>query len=113
MVTVYGIKNCDTVAKACQWLEANHIPFMFHDIRRDGLTRANIKHWLSTLGPDTLINRRSTTWKSLPAQTQEKINDNAIDVLLEHPTLIKRPVIEHNAQLIAGFKADTYQQFFS
>ena len=110
MITLYGIKNCDTVKKAKQWLEEHHIDYQFHDFRADGLSSQQVKHWVAELGWETLVNKRSTTWKTLDQQIKENLNDESvIDVIIDSPTLIKRPLLDTGKQRITGFKADTYQ----
>jgi len=110
MTTLYGIKNCDTVRKAMKWLEANHIEFTFHDFRTDGLTETKINSWLAELGNATVVNKRSTTWKTLSEEQQTQlIHGDAAPILAEHPTLIKRPVLEYAQSVSVGFKDDMYQ----
>ncbi|MFK8028292.1 MAG: ArsC family reductase [Gammaproteobacteria bacterium] len=113
MITVYGIKNCDTVKKACNWLSTNNIDYQFHDFRKDGLTQAKIKQWTSKVDWEILLNRRGTTWRKLTDQEKESINKtNAIKLMGEQPTLIKRPVIEHSSDVLVGFSEDTYKNTF-
>ncbi len=110
MTTLYGIKNCDSVKKARKWLEKNQIDYQFHDFRSDGITENQIGNWIDTLGWETLINKRSTTWKELDSNTKDAMNaQTAIQAILAAPTLIKRPLIEFNNQTMVGFKADIYQ----
>ncbi|MBR9805145.1 arsenate reductase [bacterium] len=105
MITIYGISNCDSVKKARKWFEAQQIDSSFHDFRKDGITQAMIKRWLSQQDESVLLNKRSTSWKQL--SDNDKAYDSQqtlIKLLLEHPTLIKRPVIENDGQVIAvGF----------
>ncbi len=113
MITVYGIKNCDTVKKACNWLTKNNIDYQFHDFRKDGLTQAKVKQWFSKADWEILLNRRGTTWRKLSDNEKDSINKTkAIKLMVEQPTLIKRPVIEHNGDVIVGFSEDTYKQQF-
>lgn len=113
MTTVYGIKNCDTVKKACKWLETNNIKFNFHDFRKDGLTQAKVKSWSGQVDWETLLNRRGTTWRKLSDKEKDSINKAiAIKLMAEQPTLIKRPVIEHNRTLLVGFSIDIYKDIF-
>ena len=111
--TVYGIKNCDTVRKACKWLDAAAITYQFHDFRSSGISTTKLKAWLNALGSDVLINRRSTTWKQLSEKQREEINrgDGNL-IILANPTLIKRPVIEHNGKVYNGFNSDKYNDIF-
>ena len=113
MTTVYGIKNCDTVKKACKWLDSNHIDYQFHDFRNEGLTQTKVKQWASLVDWETLLNRRGTTWRKLSDHEKDSINKaNAIKLMTEQPTLIKRPVIEHHKKVLVGFSEDVYQQTF-
>lgn len=114
MITLYGIPNCDTVKKARRWLEDRDISYRFHDFRKDGLDAAQIKQWLADLGLDQLINKRSTSWKNLSPDVRESLDEqSAVELILEQPTLIKRPLLDLRGSLHLGFKADTYQALFS
>lgn len=113
MTTVYGIKNCDTVRKACAWLTQHDIDFQFHDLRKDGLNQTKLKQWLQLVDWETLINKRGTTWRKLTDQQKSGANQSTIiEMALVEPTLIKRPVLEHNHQVTVGFNLDTYQEMF-
>ncbi|MDW3095220.1 MAG: ArsC family reductase [Gammaproteobacteria bacterium] len=113
MITVYGIKNCDTVKKACNWFSKNNIDYQFHDFRKDGLSQAKLKQWASKVDWEILLNRRGTTWRKISDLEKESINKtNAIKLMAEQPTLIKRPVIEHNSNVLVGFSEDTYKVTF-
>lgn len=111
MVTLYGIKNCDTVKKARKWLEQHHIEYRFHDFRADGVTLPQIQAWHSELG-DALINRRSTTWKQLTDAERSQAEAQPAGLLLANPTLIKRPLLDTGTQRVCGFKADEYNTLF-
>ncbi len=118
MSTLFGIKNCDTVKKARKWLEAQGQEYTFHDFREQGLDKATLAIWLEKVGKDTLINKRSTTWKQLSDQQKsefdgETLNSAAQDLVIENPTLIKRPVMESQDTITVGFKADQYAQLFN
>ena len=103
-VTLYGIPNCDRVRAARKWLDRRAVDHRFHDIRADGLTRAQLEDWAARLGVDRLLNRRSTTWRQLPERTRAGLTDAAvIDLLLIHPTLLKRPLLDIDGALSAGF----------
>lgn len=113
MITLYGIKNCDTVRKARRWLEQHAIDYRFHDLRDDGLTRARLSAWDRDLGWEALLNRRSTTWRQLPATQRDGLDRaTALDLMLKHPTLIRRPVLEIDKRHYVGFKDDQYAQLF-
>ena len=94
MLTLYGIKNCDTVKKARHWLEAHGIAYQFHDFRQDGLEQKRLQSWIKALGWEAIVNKRSTTWRNL-ADKDKAISDaqQAVKLLLANPTLIKRPVL--------------------
>lgn len=114
MTTLYGIKNCDTVKKARAWLENQSIDFRFHDFRADGLSESQVKAWIQELGLDTLINKRSTTWKTLDDKTKASLDEHtAVAIILESPTLIKRPLLDTGHQRLVGFKADVYASALS
>lgn len=114
MTTVYGIKNCDTVKKACAWLTQHDIDFKLHDFRKDGLSKAKVKQWLQSVDWEVLLNKRGTTWRKLSDQQKLAANNTTIiDLMIAEPTLIKRPVLEHGEQVLIGFSVDTYQEIFS
>ena len=114
MVILYGIKNCDSVKKARVWLTENNVQFKFHDFRSDGLTESIIDNWLKKTEWELLLNRRGLTWRNLDASVKETINpSNIIDVLLEHPTLIKRPVLNYEKIVTIGFNSDIYEAIFN
>ena len=110
MHTLYGIKNCDTVKKARQWLDKNDIIYRFHDFRLDGLTLAQLIDFTARKDWSLLLNRSSTSWRQLSFEQQADLTlEKVIDLMLSTPTLIKRPVLDTGEQLIIGFKADHYQ----
>lgn len=115
MTTLYGIKNCDTVKKARKWLEANQIAYRFHDLRSDGLARERLEAWSHHLGWETLLNRRGTTWRQLSPEQRDGINEvQALALMLEHPTLIKRPLLElESGEIHCGFSDGQYHEIFS
>jgi Spx/MgsR family transcriptional regulator len=109
--TIYGISNCDTVRKARRWLEQNEHAFAFHDFRRDGLDRALLQRWLDQLPIEQLVNRRGTSWRQLSEAQRDALLAGELSLILEQPTLIKRPVLELGEQILIGFKEDEYRQF--
>jgi len=110
MQTLYGIKNCDTVKKARQWLDENSIVYRFHDFRVDGLTLNQLIDFTARKDWSLLLNRSSTSWRQLSTEQQTDLTlEKAIALMLSTPTLIKRPVLDTGDQLIIGFKADHYQ----
>lgn len=111
MLTLYGIKNCDTVKKACRWLEEHNIAYQFHDFRQDGIDKKQLSHWVETLGWEAVVNKRSTTWRNLSDKDKAISNNTqAITLLSNNPTLIKRPVVENKKILLVGFKETEFQK---
>ncbi len=111
MVTLYGIKSCDTVRKARRWLEENGVPHRFHDFRSDGLERERLERWAGQLGWEALLNRRSATWRQLPAERKEGLDSaRATALMLENPTLIKRPVLESGDTCLVGFHEPQWRE---
>jgi arsenate reductase len=105
MITVYGIRNCDTCRKAIKWLEAEGIGARLHDVRVDGLEPAWLDAWIGVLGWEALLNRRGTTWRKLPAAETDGVDEaRARALMLAHPTLIKRPVFDLGGRYLVGFK---------
>jgi arsenate reductase len=108
--TLYGIPNCDTVKKARGWLLENGVDFAFHDFKKQGLDEATAARWLAQLGWETLVNRKGTTWRNLPDERKAAVVDNAsaLALMLEHSSVIKRPVLEGDGVLAVGFRPDDY-----
>jgi arsenate reductase len=114
VITLYGIKNCDTVKKARKWLDTHGIDYQFHDFREDGLDADVVARWVEELGWQNLLNRRSTSWRSLDEQIRLKMNDElARTTVLSHPTLITRPLLDTGQQRYAGFSAASYAKIFN
>ncbi|WP_226648407.1 ArsC family reductase [Microbulbifer variabilis] len=109
MITLYGIKNCDTVKKARKWLEKNGVDYQFHDFREDGMDDVPLKAWLDEFGWQEVLNRRSTSWRAL-SETQKNTmdNDSAFTFASETPTLIKRPVTTSGGVTRFGFKEQEF-----
>ena len=107
---LYGIKNCDTVKKARHWLDGANLAYEFHDFRVDGLSAELLDTWCDELGWETILNRRSTSWRALPDADKDAIDEtSAKRLMLATPTLIKRPVLNANQKYLVGFKADLYE----
>lgn len=103
MITVFGIKNCDTIKKALKWLTEQSVDHQFHDFRKDGLTRGLLENWAEELGVDILLNKRGTTWRKLPESQKDDLSDNEIiDLLVEFPAMIKRPVFDFGGKSNLG-----------
>lgn len=114
MVTLYGIPNCDTVKKARQWLDQQGVDYRFHDFRADGLSASQVEAWIADLGLDVLINKRSTSWKNLDAAARDSLDENsAVQLVLDNPTLIKRPLLESGKLRTVGFKPALYETLFN
>ncbi len=113
MITVYGIKNCDTIKKACKWLTDNGIEYKLHDFRADDVDATSIENWIAQAGWETVLNRRGTTWRKLDSSVQESTNgDNVSALLVAHPAMIKRPVLDVDGTITIGFKAENYRSIF-
>ena len=115
MTTVmYGIKNCDTIKKAKKWLEANGIEYTFHDHRVDGLDKEQLQAWCATLGWEQVLNKRGTTYRQLTDEQKATLSETTvIELLLEFPAMIKRPLLDVDGALTLGFKADNYATIYS
>lgn len=113
MITLYGIKNCDTVRKAQAWLKQAEVSYHFHDVRDTPLSAATLEHWLHQVGEASLLNTRSTTWRQLPdADKGERTLARTLALLQEHPTLMKRPLVVHPNGIEIGFKESRYAELF-
>lgn len=110
---IYGIKNCDTMKKARSWLEAHGIDAAFHDYKTQGVDRAHLEAWCEAVGWETVLNRAGTTFKKLDdARKADLTKEKAIGLMLEQPSMIKRPVLENDGEITVGFKPDTYASIF-
>lgn len=116
MITLYGIKNCDTIKKARRWLETQGIDYRFHDYRVDGLDNALLQSFISELGWEALLNTRGTTWRKLDEATRNQITDAtaAASLMIEMPAIIKRPLLcEPGKPMLLGFSESSYTQWIS
>ena len=113
-VKLYGIANCDTIWKARKWLDSRGIAFEFHDYRKQGLEREWLTATESELGWEHMLNRRGTTWRNLPADVKDGIDrESALQVMLDNPAIIKRPILASHNRLYIGFDDQKYQEIFS
>lgn len=113
-MTLFGIKNCDTVRKARKWLEANQIEVDFHDFRENGLSTEQVEQWVTAIGWEALFNKRSTSFRNLSETEKSDLNEKkAIALMTLYPTLIKRPVLVVNDQVQVGFKEAEYRVWFN
>ncbi|MCZ4090673.1 ArsC family reductase [Sinorhizobium psoraleae] len=112
-VTIYGIKNCDTMKKARSWLEGRGVAYRFHDYKAEGIDRAHLKRWCDEFGWETVLNRSGTTFRNLPeADKQDMTAEKAIALMLTQPSMIKRPVLDTDGNLLIGFKPELYEARF-
>jgi arsenate reductase (glutaredoxin) len=109
---IYGIKNCDTVAKVFKWMEANGLTYEFHDYKIEGITKDKLERWEKEAGMDRLLNKRSTTWKESSAEEQALAGsrEGAFKLMQEKTSMIKRPVIETGKGLLVGFDKAEYER---
>ena len=113
MITLYGISNCDTVRKARRWLDAQKIDYQFYDFRNQELQASLLQDWIAELGWEALINRRGMSWRKLPESERDNIDQSsAIRLMLENPTLIKRPILDTGSSRHIGFSETQYQDLF-
>ena len=110
-LTLYGIKNCDTMAKARAWLDAHKVAYTFHDYKSQGIDRDRLQAWAKAVGWETLLNRSGTTFRKLAETDKKGLNERkAIALMCAQPSMIKRPVLDLGAKLIVGFKPDIYEE---
>jgi len=110
-ITIYGIKNCDTMKKARAWLEAHGVAYAFHDYKTQGIDRPRLESWSAQVGWEVLLNRAGTTFRKLPDSLKAGIDEpKAIALMLDQPSMIKRPVLDVDGTLLVGFKPDAYEQ---
>lgn len=114
MHTVYAIPNCNTVKKARVWLSEHDVPYQFHDYKKQGIDRRTIERWLTQKNWQELVNQAGTTWKQLPDAEKPTNVEGAIALMLTKPSVIRRPLIESNGQLVVlGFRDDDYKKVFA
>ena len=113
MITIYGIKNCDTMKKARSWLDAHKVAYTFHDYKASGIDKATLADWAKAVGWEILLNRAGTTFKKLPDTDRENVTEKkALALMLAQPSMIKRPVLDAGKTLLVGFKPETYAATF-
>ena len=114
MITVYGIKNCDSVKKARKWLQTHSLDYQFIDLRKDGIDTDTLALWIKQVGWEVILNKRGTTWRNLDTEQQQSVNQtNIVDLLQANPTLIKRPVLDVDGIISVGFTSESYDQLFN
>ena len=108
-ITIYGIRNCDTMKKARAWLESHGIEYDFHDYKASGIDRKKLESWSKVVGWEILLNRAGTTFRKLADEAKENLDERkALALALEHPSLIRRPVLESGKTLLVGFSPEKY-----
>jgi len=113
-ITIYGIKNCDTMKKARAWLDERGLAYAFHDYKTEGIDRRVLEGWVREVGWETLLNRAGTTFRKLPDAQRENVTEKkAIALMIEQPSMIKRPVLDVGGKLIVGFKPEVYAKAFA
>ena len=109
-ITIYGIKNCDTMKKAFAWLDREGVAYTFHDYKKEGIDRKRLEAWSKEVGWETLLNRAGTTFRKLPEREKENLTaTKAISLMLAQPSMIKRPVIDLGRKRLVGFKPEDYK----
>ncbi len=110
-VTIYGIKNCDTMKKAFAWLDKSGVAYDFHDYKKAGVTKGDLEKWCKAAGWETVLNRAGTTFRKLPDADKEGLTERkAIALMMAQPSMIKRPVLDDGKRLLVGFKSDEYEK---
>ena len=110
-ITIYGIKNCDTMKKARTWLEAHKVAYEFHDYKTAGIDKLVLEGWAKKVGWEVLLNKAGTTFKKLPDAKKEKLDEKkAIALMLDQPSMIKRPVLDIGGKLTVGFKPEVFEK---
>ncbi|MGD9803138.1 MAG: ArsC family reductase [Hyphomicrobiaceae bacterium] len=109
-LTLYGISNCDTVKKARMWLDTNGIAYTFHDYKKAGVTAEALRGWCDQAGWEVVLNRAGTTFRKLPDASKADLDQSkAIALMVAHPSMIKRPIVEYPSGLLIGFKEPQWQ----
>jgi arsenate reductase (glutaredoxin) len=114
-MTVYGIKNCNTVKNALQWLDEHKVTYAFHDYKKNGITADKLHEWCGQHGWEKLLNKKGTTWRQLNPDVQSAVTSEkaAIEVMIEKPSVIKRPLVESKGKIVAlGFDEESYTKIF-
>ena len=113
-VSIYGIKNCDTMKKARAWLDAQGVSYAFHDYRSEGVEPFRVQGWIDVLGWETVLNRAGTTFRKLPDKEKSGLDaEKAKALMLKQPSMIKRPILEADGALLAGFRPAEYERLFA
>jgi len=112
-VTIYGIKNCDTMKKARAWLDKRGVPYAFHDYKSEGVAKSDLEKWAKQAGWEVLLNRAGTTFRKLPEKDKENVTEKkALALMGDQPSMIKRPVLDAGGKITVGFKPEIYEKLF-
>jgi arsenate reductase len=110
-ITIYGIKNCDTMKKARTWLESHGVAYVFHDYKQDGVEKTRLEAWCKEFGWETVLNRAGTTFRKLPEADRENLDaGKAVTLMLAQPSMIKRPILDLGSRRLVGFKPELYSE---
>ncbi|MGD2074611.1 MAG: ArsC family reductase [Gammaproteobacteria bacterium] len=113
MITIYGIRNCDTMKKAMRWLDEHAVEYHFHDYRKQGLDRRMLEAWEIELGWGALLNRRGQLWRKLPPSVRDGIDrESALKLMTENPGIVKRPLLDVGDRRVLGFSPEAYGRLF-
>jgi Spx/MgsR family transcriptional regulator len=111
MIVIYGIKNCDTMKKARAWLDENGVAYKFHDYKNAGIDRPRLEQWVKSLGWEAVLNRAGTTFRKLPDADKDGLTEKkAVALMLAQPSMIKRPILEVEGNIAAGFRPADYEK---
>lgn len=113
MYILYGIKNCNTVKKAVDWLKAHHVPFEFHDYKKEGITKTKLTSWTQQVDWESLVNKKGTTWRNLSENEKMNVKNttSAITLMQEKTSVIKRPLIELEGKVVTlGFDESEFEK---
>jgi arsenate reductase len=112
-ITIYGIKNCDTMKKARAWLDGHGVAYRFHDYKTAGIERGRLEGWAAQVGWESLLNRAGTTFRKLPDEDKQGLAEKkAIALMVAQPSMIKRPVLDVGGKFLVGFKPEQYAEAF-
>jgi len=114
MTILYGIPNCDSIKKSRKWLKDHAIDYDFHDYKKQGVPEKELKKWIKLVGWECLLNKRGTTWRKLDDSVKDSVDKkSAIQIMLENPSIIKRPVLNYNKLIYVGFSENNYNDIFN
>lgn len=114
MIRIYGIRNCDTIKKTLAWFDQEGADYEFIDYKKSPPTEALLRSWIPHVGWENLINKRGTTWRKLDSERQDKLNlERGLELMIEYPSIIKRPVVEHGGLVSIGYNEQAFRDLLS